>query len=178
MDIEMEATEDEEMPTDDTELEGEEESAKDKLKKLKDKLKRCEQDKMTAMEDLQRAKADFLNARKRLDEEKTADRERSKLRFVEDLLPLCDSFTMALSDPTFQESSKSLKQGILGIHMQLSSILKSYGVEEFGQPGDKFDPNLHEAVAGDTGGDVLKDIVQKGYKMNERVVRHAKVIVG
>lgn len=178
MDIELEDTETDELDTEDTDIEGEEELTGQKLKKLKEKLKLCEKDKMSALEDLQRARADFLNARKRLEEERVSDRERSKLQYIEDILPLCDSFSMALSDPAFQALPENLKKGVLGINGQLTSILKGYGVEEIGQIGDKFDPYEHEALAdeGDTG--VIKDILQKGYKMKDRIVRPAKVIVG
>ena len=98
-DFELETTDAEELHTEDTELEEEESLSKDKQRKLKEKLKRAEQEKMTALEDLARARADFLNARRRLDEEKVQDRDRIKLQFVEDILPLCDSFAMALGDP-------------------------------------------------------------------------------
>lgn len=176
--FELEMTEAEETPIEDTELEEEEAASKDKLKNLKEKLKRAEQDKMTALEDLARAKADFLNARRRLDEEKVQYSERAKLQFVEDILPLCDSFAMALGDPAFQELPENLKRGVLGIHQQLSSILKSYNVEEFGQVGDAFDPNLHEALADNGGDHTISEVLQKGYKTGSTVIRPAKVVVG
>lgn len=178
MDIELDDTELEDLDTEDTDIEGEEELTGQKLKKLKEKLKVAEKDKMSALEDLQRARADFLNARKRLEDERVTDRERAKLQHIEEMLPLCDSFSMALSDPAFQSLPENLKKGVLGINMQLESILRGYGVEEMGKIGDKFDPNFHEALAdeGDTG--TVKDVLQKGYKMKDRVIRPAKVIVG
>lgn len=177
-DIELETTGDEELTIEDTEIEDEEEMGGQKLKKLKDKLKKAEQEKMTAMEDLARARADFLNARRRLDEEKIESRERTRLQFIEDILPLCDSFTMAFSDKAFQELPDNLKKGIVGINLQLSSILKSYGVDEFGNTGEKFDPNIHEALADHGDGDEIKEILQKGYKMGDKIIRPAKVIIG
>lgn len=178
MDIDLETTESEEPHIEDTELEEEEELTGQKLKKLREKLKDCEKEKMVAMEDLQRAKADFLNARKRMDEEKISDRERIKFQYLEDLLPLCDSFTMALQDKSFQELPENLKKGVLGINMQLSSILKSYGVEEVGQVGEEFDPNFHEAMADNGGDHKISEVIQKGYRVGEKVIRPAKVIVG
>lgn len=164
--------------TEEESLEMEEESSKDKLKSLREKLKLAEKDKMSALEELQRAKADFLNARRRLDEEKVSDRERMTAGLVEDLLPLLDSFDMALRDPAFETAPENLKKGLQGIYLQLSSILKGYGVVEFGVPGDAFDPNLHEALADEGESGVLKNIILKGYKMGDRIVRHAKVTVG
>jgi molecular chaperone GrpE len=177
-DIKIETTEAEENDIEDTDLEGEEERSTHKLKKLQEKLKICEKEKMTALEDLQRARADFLNARRRLDEEKLNDRERARLQHVEELLPLCDSFEMALNDRAFQELPDNLKKGVLGMNMQLSSILKGYGVEEFGMTGDKFDPEIHEAMAEDGDGNTVKSVLQRGYRLKDRIVRPAKVVVG
>lgn len=178
MEIELDDTETEDLDTEDTDIEEAEELTGAKLKKLKEKLKLAEKDKMTALEDLQRARADFLNARKRMEEERVTDRERAKLQHIEEMLPLCDSFFMALSDPAFQSLPENLKKGILGINMQLDSILRGYNVEEIGKIGDKFDPNFHEALADEGGSGVIKDVLQKGYKMKDRVIRPAKVIVG
>lgn len=177
-DIDLETTETEHTHIDGTELEDDEATVTDKLKKLQGKLKRVEEEKMTALEDLARVRADFLNARRRMDEERTADRERTKLQFVEDLLPLCDSFTMALADPAFQELPDNLKKGILGINMQLASILKDYDVTEIGQIGEDFDPNYHEALEDKGGDERISQILQKGYRSGTKVIRPAKVIVG
>lgn len=177
-DIEIETTETEADDIEDTELEEEEEFTGQKLKKLKEKLKICEKDKMAALEDLQRARADFLNARRRLDEEKISDRERALVKHVEELLPLCDSFEMALNDQAFQNLPENLKKGVLAIRLQLSSILKGYGVEEYGSVGDTFDPNIHEALADNGGDDRISQVLQKGYRSKDRIVRPAKVIVG
>lgn len=163
---------------DDTELEDEEATDKDKIKKLREKLKVAEKEKMAALEDLARARAEFLNARRRLEEEKQRDRERAAIDHIEQLLPLCDSFSMALSDPSFQELPENLKKGVLGINMQLSSILKGYGVEVMGEVGEPFDPNLHEALADNGGDHKVSDVLQKGYKIGGKVIRPAKVIVG
>lgn len=178
IDIELETTDTEAIDLEDTELEEEEAAATDKLKQLKQKLKVSDQEKMAALEDLARAKADFLNARKRLDEEKVNDRARLRVQFIEDLLPLCDSFTMALADQAFQELPDNLKQGVLGINMQLASVLKNYGVVELGAVGDDFDPEVHEALADNGGEHKVSEVLQKGYKMGDRIIRPAKVIVG
>lgn len=178
IDIELETTDAEGSPLEDTELEAAEESALNKQKQLRQKLKACEQEKMSALEDLQRVRADFLNARKRLDEERVNDRERLRVQFIEDLLPLCDSFAMALADRSFQELPADLQKGILGINMQLSSVLKDYQIMEIGEIGENFDPNLHEALSDNGGGHTISQVIQKGYKMGDRLIRPAKVVVG
>jgi len=161
----------------DESLEIEDETSADKLKRLREKLKLAEKDKMSALEELQRARADFLNARRRLDDEKVSERTRMTAGLIEDILPLADSFDMALQDPAFETAPDNLKKGLQGIYLQLSSILKGYGAEAFGKAGDEFDPNIHEALADNGNGSVVKDVVLKGYKMNDRIVRHAKVTV-
>lgn len=164
-------------------LEEIESSTNDKMKKLRVKLKLCETEKMTALEDQQRAKADFLNARRRLDEEKVRDRERLSVKFVEEILPVCDSFEMALKDPSFETAPDNLQKGVSGINLQLNSILKSYDVETLGTVGEKFDPNLHEAVANevveeDERNNTVVTVVQKGYRMKDMIIRPARVTVG
>lgn len=178
---------------DDIELENEEiaeaelvdieENSAAKLKELREKLRQADKDKMAALEDLQRAKADFLNARKRLDEERDNDRKRTQARFIEDLLPLCDSFEAALNDPAMQEAPENLQKGLRGIHSQLTSILQNNNVTTIGVVGDTFDPALHEAIADvaveeESGDHKVIAVVQKGYKMNEMIVRPARVTVG
>ncbi len=167
----------------DAELEDIEENIDDKVKKLRAKLKQCEADKMANLEELQRAKADFLNARKRLDEEKVKDRERALMAHIEELLPLCDSFEMALADQSFQEAPANLQKGINGINSQLSSILKNYGVTPIGEAGADFDPQEYEAVENipvDTEAEDHKivKVIQRGYKLQDTVIRPARVAVG
>lgn len=181
-DIELEK-ETYDLPSDDVEMIEEEETSKDKLKKLREKLKQCEQDKMTAMEDLHRARADFLNAKKRLDDDRLKDKERASSEHVEKLLPLIDSFDLALADNTFNELSEDLQKGIKGIYSQLSSILKDYKVTVIGTEGEEFDPNKHEAVANVEVDNKEEDnkviaVVQKGYQVKDNVVRPARVSVG
>jgi len=161
----------------DESLETEGETIADKLKKLREKLKEAEKDKMSALEDLQRAKADFLNARRRLDEDRVIERERMTAALIEEILPLLDSFEMAMQDSAFETAPENLKKGLHGIFLQLSSILKNYGVTSFGQPGDNFDPALHEALADNGSGSTVKNVVMKGYLMGNKIIRHARVTV-
>ncbi|OGG86120.1 nucleotide exchange factor GrpE [Candidatus Kaiserbacteria bacterium RIFOXYB1_FULL_46_14] len=163
---------------DEIDEDGIEELSQDKLKKLKEKLRQCDKDKMAALEELQRQRADFLNARKRLDDERIRDRERAKIDHIERLLPLCDSFGMALQDKGFADLPANLQKGIRGIEGQLSSILKSYGVDEIDPQGLPFDPYQHEAIAQNGDGNNVAAVLQKGYKLGETIIRPAKVAVG
>jgi molecular chaperone GrpE len=186
-DIEIEITK-ENNEIEDIELEEVEEKGADKFKKLRDKLHACESEKMKVLEDLQRAKAEFLNAKRRLEEEKLRDRERAMLRHAEDLLPLCDSFAMAMNDKdTWEKADKAWRTGIEGIHMQLIKLLQSYGVSKIDAVGEVFDPHRFEAidtevVTNEEQVDVVQKVVQEGYEMKigdrTEIVRPARVITG
>lgn len=115
---------------------------------LRDKFKVCETEKRELLEELQRAKADFLNAKKRLEEEKLRDRERSLIKYVESLIPLCDSFQLAMSDRSvWEKADESWRKGIEGINAQLQGIISSSNVTMIKPKGKHFDPHQHEALS-------------------------------
>ncbi len=174
---------------DEVEVEEAEEHQADTIKKLKAKLKEAEEAKREALEDMQRAKADFLNARRRLEEERLRDRERSTISHIEDLIPLCDSFEMAMSNKDAWEKTDAIwRKGVEGIYAQLSSILASNRVEAVSPQGEHFDPTKHEAlstasVAKAEENDTIVNVIQKGYVLkkadgNTEVIRPARVIIG
>ena len=169
----------EEMTDDDIELEDMEEQSKDKLKKLRNELKACQKEKQEYLDGWQRAKADILNSKKRASEELDRSKERAAMMHIEKLLPLCDSFRMAMVDSVWKEAPESWKKGIEQTHSQLQQIMKEYGVEEVGEVGETFDPNIHEAVSTEEGeGDEkVTQVLQKGYRMGDQLIRPAKVIV-
>jgi len=166
---------------DDVEIEELESRSEDKLKKLKAKLRQCEKEKASHLEEFQRAKADFLNSKKRLAEQLDKDTERVANNFIEKLLPLCDSFDMAMSDTkSWKKCDESWRSGIEAIYTQLDSILRSYDVEKIGEKGEMFDPNKHEAVStaeSDETQEIIIEVLQSGYKRGEHLIRPAKVIL-
>jgi molecular chaperone GrpE len=158
-----------------------EQLGEDKLKTLREKNKRLNAEKRDALEELARVKADFLNARKRLEEDKQRGIERQKLKDIEALLPLCDSFQMAMqNEEKWNSVDESWRKGVEGIHAQLHKILTGYGVESFDPTGESFDPSWHEALSttdSDSDPDTIVETLQHGYKMGDTVIRHAKVII-
>jgi len=166
--------------SEDIELADEEALSSQKLKDLRDTLKACESEKMASLENLQRAKADFLNSRRRLDEQSAIDKERAAERVIIDFLPLVDSFELALGNGEVGEEASWVK-GITAMQSQFLSILKNYGVKEIEATGKQFNPYEHEAVAsrkgeaGEEHGTVLQ-VLQKGYKRGDTVIRPARVI--
>ena len=166
---------------DDLALEDIEENTNNKLKTLRGKLKACESEKMQHLEDLQRVKAEFLNSKKRLEEGRLRDKERAVDAQIEKLLPLCDSFDMAMQNKEVWESiDANWRSGVEGIHSQLTSILSGYGVEKHADNGAAFDPAKHEAVGtqdSDQEADTILEILQAGYSRNGNTIRVAKVII-
>jgi molecular chaperone GrpE len=159
----------------DESLETFEDNSKQKIKQLQAKLKTSEDERLKLLEESQRAKADFLNARKRLEEQKSLDIERVTLRHIEDILPLADSFEMAMKSPKWNEADEVWRKGVEGIYGQLQTLLKAYNVTKIEALGAAFNPHEHEALSGD--GDTVTEVYQTGYKRGEIVIRPAKVSV-
>lgn len=172
----------------DVELTDIEEATSDKVKALRQKLAAAEEAKRESLEEVQRLKADFLNARKRLEEERILDRVRAKKQFIEDILPLCDSFTMAMSNTeAWEKADKAWRVGVEGIYGQLQRLLESYGVTTVNPLGEPFDPHRHEAIGTSPVTDKKKQdtvvaVLQHGYELRggdkTDVIRPARVTTG
>jgi molecular chaperone GrpE len=127
----------------------------------------------------QRTQADFENWRKRAAKEAAAAGERAKSGLVRELLPVVDNLERALASA--EESEQHLAEGVRLVHSELLAVLERNGVEQFDPEGEKFDPEVHEALStreadGAQAGLVL-DVVEKGYKANGTVLRPARVVV-
>jgi molecular chaperone GrpE len=187
-DIEVEITNDEDSEFEDSELEDEEATSKDKQKQLREKLAKCEEEKKKILDESQLTKADFLNARKRLEEDRIRDRVRNRISHMEELLPLCDSFQMAMNDKeAWGKADETWRKGIEGIHSQLIRILDSHGVKSVSPEGEAFDPYKHEAIGTEEvedkeKQDVVISVVQLGYEITAgektEMIRPARVTTG
>jgi molecular chaperone GrpE len=172
----------------DIELADEEASAGDKLKQLRQKLARLTEEKQHIQEEAARERADFMNARKRLEGERALDKVRYTKKHIEKLLPLSDSFDMARSNKeAWEKADEQWRKGIEGIHTQLQQLLTSYGITEILADGMAFDPYKHDAIGTVPVDDKSLDgtviaTLQKGYEMNTgetvEVIRPARVTTG
>jgi molecular chaperone GrpE len=130
-----------------------------------------------------RTRADLDNYRRRATRERQEAVRYAGLGLIEKLLPVLDSFDMALaaSQSGGQATLDSLQQGITMIQAQLKTILAEAGVREIDALGQPFDPNLHEAVAHHESAEVADGHVlhqiRKGYQLYDRLVRPAAVVV-
>jgi molecular chaperone GrpE len=154
-----------------------------KLKKLQEKIKTLEKEKTEYLDGWQRARADYANLQKTTDEDKKRLREQFAGRFVEDLIPVIDSFNMAMSNKeAWEKVEPTWRMGVEYIYNQLMNALKEHNLETIGEKGDMFDPNLHEAVSEVETGDERYDhridqVLQQGYKLGDTVLRAARVVV-
>jgi molecular chaperone GrpE len=133
---------------------------------------------------LLRTTADFDNFKKRAAREKQDAIKYANESLLQKLIPVLDSFDMALSatQNTQTGATDSLQAGVNMISQQLKNVLMEAGLEEIDATGKTFDPNLHEAVSQVVTTDVPDgNVVQqlrKGYKLRERLLRPASVVVG
>lgn len=173
---------------DDIELESEqeydEEHIQDALKKTKEKLKEAEKTKQEYLDGWQRTKADYINSKKR-DEESAKELVKfANSNLIAELIPVLDSFEMAFSNKeSWEKVAPEWRKGVEYIYSQLLSVLTSNGISQLNPTGQHFDPNVHESVGlvetknKDEDGKIL-EVIQKGYLLNGKHVRTAKVKVG
>jgi len=128
---------------------------------------------------LQRLKAEFDNYRKRAAREQVDLTARAAERLVKELLPVLDDLERALAAAEEHEEAK-LEEGVRLVHRSLAEALRKEGLEEIETEG-QFDPHVHEALLSQPDDDkesgAILDVLQKGYRIGDRVVRPARVIV-
>jgi molecular chaperone GrpE len=131
------------------------------------------------LEALQRTAAEFDNYRKRVQRDQDSLVARAGERVVRELLPVLDDLERALQAAEEHEEAK-LEDGVRLVHRSLADVLRREGLEEIETEG-RFDPHVHEAmlaqpVEGAESGAVV-EVLQKGYRLGDRVLRPARVIV-
>lgn len=130
---------------------------------------------------LMRRVADFDNYRKRMIKEKQDTFDYANKNLLQDLLESLDNLDRALQAAETTDNVKAVADGVKMISKNLVSMLESkYSLESYGVEGDSFDPDKHEAIGsvpGAVADPVLKAVYLKGYKLKDRIIRHAKVMV-
>jgi len=128
---------------------------------------------------LLRLTAEYDNFRKRSQREKAEARQFANQHLLEKQLPVLDNFEMALT--AAKDADPAIRDGVQMIYDQFVGVLKDAGVEPIDAEGEPFDPNIHEAISQQETTDVEEGTVvqqvQRGYKLNDRLVRPARVIV-
>lgn len=144
-------------------------------------LKKKAEERDTFLDQLLRTKAEFMNYQKRIIKENEATAQLVVRDLILDLLPELDNFDRALKLADDSKDIAKFVEGIKLIEVQMFKVLGKYGVESIETTGKPFDPNLHEAVMEEENNEIPHQTIiaefQKGFMLNKRVVRPAKVKV-
>jgi len=145
---------------------------------LEEQLATLEAERDEHLNDLKRVAAEFENYRKRVLRDQESLVARAHERLVKELLPVLDDLERALAAAEEHEEAK-LEEGVRLVHRELATALEREGLAEIETSG-RFDPHVHEALLSQPSeaeeGSVL-EVVQKGYRLGDRVLRPARVVV-
>ena len=160
-----------------------EEDLKKTLKKFRADLKEVQKQKEEYLTGWQKERADFINYKKQEDERRTIFSESMRERILTRFLSVIDSFNMAFANKeAWEKVDDNWRKGVEYIYTQMNTIFEEYGVKAIGEIGETFDPNIHQSIdVVETDKKELEhtvaNVIQKGYKLGERVIRPARVNV-
>jgi len=148
------------------------------LEELRKQAESLQKEKADTFAKLQRVAADYDNYQKRSVKQTADSIAYEKDKIIKALLPVMDDFERVLKH---RENADAVVKGIELVYEHLKSVLKSQGVEEIAADGEKFDPAHHQALTQQTVEDkedgIVLEELQKGYKLNGRVIRASRVVV-
>ena len=171
----------------DKETTAEEPSKEDKAEETKgknskkddEKVKKLEEELAAQKDKYMRLAAEYDNYRKRTANEKLSIYDDATAKAVTELLPVADSVRMALDN--LANADPEIVKGIELISNQLDKSFEKLKIESFGKIGDEFDPNIHNAISKveneDLGENTIAQVFQTGYKIGDKIIRHAMVQV-
>ncbi len=160
-------------------------SSKEKVRiqELEEKVKQLEIEKLEQNDRFLRLYSEFDNYKKRVGKEKLELLSTASEKVIVNLLPVVDDFERAIEANRKAEDVTAIKEGFVLIYNKLVQLLKRFDVEEIAAKGEEFNTDFHEAVTHfptdkeEEKGKVI-DVTEKGYKIKEKVIRYAKVVVG
>ena len=155
---------------------------KEELKVLKSRIKELEAENSDLKDQLLRKQADFENFRKRMFREKEESIRYANSKLLLDLTGVIDDFERAIHSAEVSKDFDSFLEGITLIEKQMTTMLENrWGLKRFSSQGEKFDPDKHEAIASEENEGIEDPVVledyQKGYYLNDRLLRPARVKV-
>lgn len=160
-----------------------EEDLKKTLKKFRADLKACQKEKEEYLTGWQKERADFINYKKQETERHVNFSEAMRERILTRFLTVLDSFNLAFANrEAWEKVEENWRKGVEYIYTQMNGIFEEYGVKPVGEVGENFNPNIHQSI------DVVEtdkkeedhtiaNVIQKGYKLGDRVIRPARVNV-
>jgi len=151
------------------------------LEKIREEIDGLQKEKGELFGKLQRLSADYANFQKRVPKQIADTTAYEKEKIIKTLLPILDDFERTLQNTHAAENVDTLMKGVRIIYDQMIGVLKSNGVEQIKTVGEKFEPFLHEAMLQmfeqSKEENIVLEELQKGYKLNGRVIRPARVII-
>ena len=156
------------------------------IKELQEIIAKLEKEKEEYLNGWKRAKADFLNYQKEMEEKINNIINFANANLILDLTTVLDSLDLAINSLSDEDKDKNIGKGYFLIQAQLLEILKKYNLEVLDPKNEKFNPNFHEAVSTKkcenqncNGGDddLIIEVYSKGYLLNSKLLRPAKVKV-
>ena len=155
------------------------EPAEAESKSLEEQVAQAKEDAQKYLASWQRAEADFRNYKRRVEQERDENRRFASAALIINILPILDDLERALGSLDVRLAGLTWFEGIALIHRKILILLENAGVTIIQAEGQQFDPREHEAVMHAEGeeGKVIEEW-QKGYKLHDRVIRPAMVIVG
>jgi molecular chaperone GrpE len=133
------------------------------------------------MDMLRRTQADFVNYRRRTNQEQAEGRVAAQSALLSQLLPVLDDLRRALEAAPAELNEHPWVQGLFLVARRLTTQLEQLGVRQIGTPGEHFDPHVHEAITTQVQPDVSEGtvlrVMQPGYALGERIIRPAQVSV-
>lgn len=158
-----------------------EDSGKDTVSELKTQIDALKKENADLKDQVLRRAADFDNYRKRMLKEKQDVFDYANENLLHDLLDSLDNFDRTVDAASNAQDVKSIADGVKMINASLVKMLEDkYNLSSYGVVGDTFNPDEHEAIGSVQGAvaePVLKEVYLKGYKLKDRIIRHAKVMV-
>ncbi|MDD5287733.1 MAG: nucleotide exchange factor GrpE [Dehalococcoidales bacterium] len=131
------------------------------------------------MDSWKRAQADFINFKRRTEQEKLEMGKYASTQLILSLLPILDDFERAFESITSRQAKSDWVEGFRLIERKLQTTLETQGLSPIKAMGEPFDPNLHEAMMHGKGEDgIVVQEMRKGYKVFDRVIRPSQVVVG
>jgi molecular chaperone GrpE len=153
----------------------------DELETLRAELAEIEQKADEYLRLAQRTQADFINYRRRIEEERAQQARDAGLSVLQRLFPILDDFERAMSNASDAERQSSWGQGVSLVERNLRGLLAAEGVEQIEAAGAEFDPRLHEAVGSAPSTEVpeghVLHVARQGYRKGDRVLRPTQVLV-
>ena len=152
--------------------------------KKADELETLRKERGEYLDGWQRAKAELVNFKKDIEQDKKKYREHAAEDLVSELIPVLDSFDMAFRDTVaWAATPENWRRGIEHIHSQLLSVLERVGVIQLNPKGEAFNPALHEPldmkpVSDESEDGIIQEVMQKGYQLHGKLIRAPKVVVG